>query len=165
MTIEDNMNTLILSRQMNVTHDFLVNIAESVFNLSPDIHGVHELDTHSVNIMKSMCDPVFISQFISQHKVSKTKLFTDNRKLSSFETWVKDVDLTGMSTTEIELIAAGGPYTGLKQVSRLMRANGYESKIVYLGNDKQGRRWFKVDEPDIKSAKAKVKHKSDISFL
>ena len=139
------MNTLTLSKELNVTHLLTAQIAHSVLHIPWNPEGLFEVDDREADIIRSICDPVFIKHFTSHINSAKRSAFKKQKQNEQFNDWVSGVDLDGKSTREIELIAAGGPYTGLKQVSRLMKANGYMSKVTYLGDDKQGRRWFKPE--------------------
>lgn len=163
------MNTLTLSKQMHVTHKFILNIAIKVFKLKPDNSGMCELDGYTSNIIRSMCKHEFMNDFKTEAKQSMSKSFIQESESVTFDQWVNGKDLSGLSTVEIGEMANLNTYINLKQISRLMRANGYKSKVVYLGNDKQGRRWFKVvDTADnIKAAKEKAKQlsKPEVSFI
>lgn len=133
------MNILTLAKELNVTQSFITLITSHLFD------STDEVDDREANMIRLICDPTFIRKFNAQVNSAKTAAFKKQKQNEQFNDWITTVDLSGMSAKEIEEIAPGGPYKGLKQISMLMSANGYESKVKYLGNDKQGRRWFKPE--------------------
>lgn len=63
-----------------------------------------------------------------------------------FSTWISTQNLSGLSMDEIKSIS---PVDFSKQtMGRLLRSHGYYSKVVYLGDGRQGRKWFSDDIPD-----------------
>lgn len=131
------MNTLILSEKMHVTHEFVLNIAVNVFNIAPDANGIYTLDPYFACVLEHMCEPTFIGRFTDEVKKAKRK---DNNQRG---TLIADKELSGFSSAEVgELLNI----KNLQQISRMMRDNGYESKVIYLGRDHQGRRWLKVGQ-------------------
>ena len=145
------MNIDKLSEQLNLGVDEIVHLIDEL-NTSYDLNipTSGELVRPHYDVVRSLLDHGYLIR----------RLYAAGKPVepSVFDKWVVTVDLSGYSTIEIELIAEGGPYSGLKHISRLMRANGYVSKVVYLGNEQQGRRWFKAGAKDITAAKKRAKH-------
>ena len=152
------MDIKTLSQQTGVSEQELT----LLINELNESHNLHIPDTFTkgqYDILRSLLD--------SDYLIKRIKSLSPRSNFALptvLDKWIRVNDLSGLSTRDIEDMAHGGPYKGLKQVSRAMRENGYESKVIYLGGDMQGRRWFKTGDTvdNFKAAKVKAKHLYEI---
>jgi len=111
-----------ISRSLGVTPNLLI-----LLNELPQIDWVSHL-----------CDPDFRAKLAQELAITQCPKFIREVK---FNAWCDTADPEGMSSDEIG--AAVGGYTNRQEVSRLMRASGYEVRQAYF-DGKQGRRWFRA---------------------
>lgn len=135
MNIENLSNCLGLSGNESEVMRLVKTMNED-HNLGIETEG--EFTALQYDILLALLSPPYL--------ISRIKLLngpTNPASPDEFNDWCSKRCLDGCSTEEIERVAPGGPYTGLKRVAGLMRANGYKSRVAYLGKGRQGRRWFK----------------------
>ena len=150
------MNITKLTQQLGIDEDEILRlIAELNQKYNLEIPQSGELITLHYNIIRSLLDHNYmIRMMLKSYPTKYVEAEAGPVESAVFNEWASRVNLSGFSSKEIGAKAAGGPYKNMQQVARMMRANGYESEVIYLGRDHQGRRWLKVGEDNTAGKKA-----------
>ena len=150
------MDIQILSKQLSIEpNELMTKMSKLNLEFNLGIKDFDKLTRTQYDIIRSAFDMKYMVNLFKGAKVGAKYNYANSMFHGEVSDWIATQDLRDCSTNQIKAMLPDEMKTiGKQALASAMRVNDYYSKVVYLGNGKQGRRWFndnmwqqQTDEP------------------
>lgn len=110
------------------------------------IENYYNITRTQYDVIRSVFDTGYLVSLLQGEKSDRKYSYNKSPEWRDLVAYLSEYDLNGFSTADIKQTFPNHlKRCGTQTVAAAMRSIGYESKVMYLENGKQGRRWNKYD--------------------
>lgn len=140
----NTMNINELSKQLKMeTEDLLVMVTRLNLKHKLGIDDFSEMTRPQYDVIRSLLDADYLVKLIMVSKTDRKYNYQKTQGYVDLQQWISENNLNEFSTKDVkQSLPEPAANCGMQNIAAAMRAAGYESRVIYLDNGKQGRRWF-----------------------